>query len=145
MIRRAGEPSVLSLGVTVPRAVISTLIPSSPRTTFRRCSAARVAVPVPGFGVSAAAATRTSISSGRTTPSSCFRISLLPHTSWPSAVRVSFFKLASRFGLANPSRRRGQDPLHHVLGERLAQTVLKRLFEHDRIDRDLFYVPVEHR
>src|SRR6201993_428693 len=41
------------------------------------------------------------MSSGRTTPSCCFRISLLPHTRRPSALLVSFLKLAFRVGLAN--------------------------------------------
>src|SRR6201993_1986640 len=41
------------------------------------------------------------MSSGRTTPSCCFRISLLPHTRRPSALLVSFLELAFRVGLAN--------------------------------------------
>ena len=85
----------------------------------------------------------TMMTSGRTTPSSCFRISLLPHTGWPWAQRVSFFKLASRFGLANLYSRR-RDPLHNIYPERFPQPVLKILFEHNRIDVDLQHVPVEH-
>ncbi len=65
-------------GVTCPRDVISTLIPSTPRTTFTLCSAELLVVSVPVLGVSAAAAIITRISSGRKTLSSCFRISLLP-------------------------------------------------------------------
>ena len=53
---------MLTFGVSGPRAVISTRMPSSPRTTFSRCNAACTAEPV--FGVSVAAATNTNISSG---------------------------------------------------------------------------------
>jgi hypothetical protein len=113
---RAGEASVLSFGVTGPRAVNSTLIPSSLRTTFSRSSAACVASVL---CVCAATVTRTRTGSARTIASHCFRISLLPHTRWPSAQPVSFFKLASRLNFANLYRRR-RDPFHHVLGERLA-------------------------
>src|SRR5215468_19583 len=83
------------------------------------------------------------MTSGRTTPSSCFRISLLPHTRRPLGTARVFIKLASGLGLANLYSRR-QNPFHYVFRERFSQPVLKCLLEHDRIDRDLYNVSVEH-
>ena len=78
-IRRAGESAVLSLGVTAPRALISTRTSSVPRTTFTRCSSFRWLAAC-NAGVSAAEAISPSSISGRITLSSCFRISLLPNS-----------------------------------------------------------------
>src|SRR5580704_4795052 len=150
---RAGASSVLSFGVTVPRALISTRISSVPRTTLTRSS---------WPGVWAAMPATSSID--EKIVSSCFRISPLPN---PQArARESFLPLDFGGPLRGVRRplvylnlvfvflvllnlalllyRRGKDPLHHFAGEWLTQLVLHRFLEHHRVSGDLHHIAVEH-
>src|ERR1700722_1691911 len=145
---RAGESAVVTLGVTAPRALISTRTSSAaPRTTFTRCSSLRWLDPCDA-GVSAADAASPSTSNGRITLSNCFRISLLSPTR--GFGRVSFLNSifqCSGFpgGTAVPLYRRRRDSLNHFAREWLTQLVLHRFLEHHRVPGDFHHEPVEHR
>src|ERR1700719_424605 len=132
---RAGESNVLTFGVSVPLELISTRISSMPRTTLTRSS---------WLGVCAAAAT-TNSSNDKNMVTCCFRISPLSNPraqlACPSLNSIS----AGPFPVP-PSCLdcRREDSLHHFPREGLAQLVLDRLLEHDRVTSNPHYVAVEH-
>ena len=131
---RAGLSSVLSRGFTVPWALISTLKPSSVRTTFTFCSAACFGASVPALCVWAEAAMRTITTTGIKTVRNCFRISLSPRA-LRLARPVSFSQDSFLPGFPGQIRRRLDCRRRNLLGDfpgqRLAQAVLQRFLEHD--------------
>src|SRR5205807_4601171 len=138
--RRDGESAVVSLGVTAPRALISTRISSVPRTTSTRCSSLRWLAGCDA-GVWAAETARTS--NGRNTLSNCFRISLLPNPrAWPACPSVNSILSARRSPVRLNCRRK--DPFHHFPRQRFAQLVLHGLLEYNRVSCDFQHVAVEH-
>src|ERR1700684_32202 len=138
--KRAGESSVVSLGVTVPRAVNSTLNPSAVRVTLTFSSAERPVAAAPVTGVSAGA-TITIASSGRKTLSSCFRILPLPrlglHWARPKIclISISYFMVLHR---------RGRELFGHFPGQRLAQFVFVCFAENYRIAGNFHDKPIKH-
>src|ERR1700726_2054180 len=146
--RRAGESAFVSLGVTVPCALISTRISSVPRTTFPRCSSF-FWLAACDAGVSAAEPTSPKVSHARNTLSICFRISLLPNSrarpAWPSSNSIFAARRFPRCGAAGIVNSRRKYFLDHFPRERFAQFVLERLLEDNRVSCDSYHVAVEHR
>src|SRR5437763_14688418 len=134
---RAGESRALSFGVSVPLELISTRMSSVLRTTLTRSRWT-------GDCATAAAATNNT-SNDTNSVTCCFRISPLPTRGpWPACPSSKFVRRPGSPIRRTCLNRRREDSLHYFSRERLAQLVLNRFLENNRITRDLHHIAVEH-